>query len=134
MAARTVRGPAPPRGCVGRPEEIIGRARRRVIDRHLITGTEVPAGDALDDEVLAELSASLDRHLRKTVKHFRRSADLNILLRRLHGHPEAAAEGELSDFDLAMLAAGAPVPPDVAGRLGVGPEPWHPEHHQVESD
>ncbi len=119
---------------MAKPDEIVARAHRRVVDRHLITGTEVPAGEQLVDEVLAELGASLDRHLRKTAKHFRAAAEMNILLRRLHGHREAAAEHAFTDFDLAMLATGAPVPPEVTDSLGVGPEPWHPEHPRIESD
>lgn len=91
-------------------------------------------GEQLVDEVLAELGASLDRHLRKASKHFRPAAELNILLRRLHGHREAAADPVLTEFDLTMLAAGAPVPPEVTDSLGVGPEPWHPEYPRIESD
>ena len=119
---------------MGRPDKIIARAHRRVVDRYRITGAEVPADDELAGEVLAELGALLDGHLRKTAKHFRAAAELNILLRRLHGHREAAADSVLTEFDLTMLASGAPVPPEVTDSLGVGPEPWHPEYPRIESD
>jgi hypothetical protein len=104
------------------------------MDRYRVTGAVVPADEELVGEVLAELGADLDRHLRKTAKHFRAAADLNILLRRLHGHREAAADPVLTEFDLTMLASGAPVPPEVTDNLGTGPEPWHPEYPRIDSD
>jgi hypothetical protein len=116
------------------PEEIFAKARRRVIERHLVTGTEVPAGEDLHGEVMAELRASLSRHLRKSAKHYQVAAETNILLHWLYARREAAAEPALTDFDLAMLVSGAPVPPEITDSLGVGPEPWHPEYPCIESD
>ena len=108
-------------------DRIIARAHNRVIDRYRVTGTEVSSFDELVGEVLAEIR-------RKAAKHQRAADEMNILLRRAYVRRAATAYTELSDFDLAMLTADVPVPPEVTNDLGVGPEPWHPEYPRIESD
>ena len=115
-------------------DRIVARAHDRVIDRYRVAGAEVPSFDVLVGDVLAEISSEMDRHLRKAVRHLRAARERNVLLRRAHGRRDAAADLAFTDSDWAMLASGVPVPPEVTDGLGVGPEPWHPEHHRIESD
>ena len=115
-------------------DRIIAWAHSRVLARYWAAGAEVPPFEELVGEVAAEIGGEMDRRIRKAGRHLRAAAELSAVLRQSRAGRAVSAGPALTDSDLAMLAAGAPVPREVTDNLGVGPEPWHPEHHRIESD